>query len=131
MDNFIVVSDPYPGISAKVGDLILPTAMIYEKWGAYGNAERRTQHWRQQVLPVGDAMSDTWQYMEFAKRFKLKDFWGEVKVDGKLTLPNVLDKAVAMGYNPENTLFEVLFANKSAMKFSSDDKIMAGYDNTE
>ena len=56
MDNFIVVSDPYPGISAKVADLILPTAMIYEKWGAYGNAERRTQHWRQQVLPVGEAM---------------------------------------------------------------------------
>ncbi|WP_143159235.1 molybdopterin-dependent oxidoreductase [Helicobacter suis] len=31
MDNFIVVSDCYPGISAKVADLILPTAMIYEK----------------------------------------------------------------------------------------------------
>ena len=49
-DNFIVVSDCYPGISAKVADLILPTAMIYEKWGAYGNAERRTQHWRQQEI---------------------------------------------------------------------------------
>lgn len=131
MDNFIVVSDAYPGISAKVADLVLPTAMIYEKWGAYGNAERRTQHWRQQVLPVGDAMSDTWQYMEFAKRFKLKDFWGEVKVDGKLTLPNVLDKATAMGYSPEDTLYDVLFANKKAKKFSADDKIMAGYDNTE
>lgn len=62
MDNFIVVSDCYPGISAKVADLILPSAMIYEKWGAYGNAERRTQHWKQQVLPVGAAMSDTWQF---------------------------------------------------------------------
>ena len=31
MDNFIIVSDPYPGISAKVADLILPAAMIYEK----------------------------------------------------------------------------------------------------
>lgn len=46
MDNFIVVSDAYPGVSAKVADLILPSAMIFEKWGAYGNAERRTQHWR-------------------------------------------------------------------------------------
>ena len=63
MDNFIVTSDGYPGISAKVSDLILPSAMIYEKWGAYGNAERRTQHWRQQVLPVGDSMSDTWQWV--------------------------------------------------------------------
>ncbi|RLD85725.1 MAG: periplasmic nitrate reductase subunit alpha, partial [Bacteroidetes bacterium] len=48
MDNFIVCSEAYPGISAKVSDLILPSAMIYEKWGAYGNAERRTQHWKQQ-----------------------------------------------------------------------------------
>ena len=44
MDNFIVCSEAYPGISAKVSDLILPSSMIYEKWGAFGNAERRTQH---------------------------------------------------------------------------------------
>ena len=67
----------YAGISAKVSDLILPSAMIYEKWGAYGNAERRTQHWRQQVLPVGNAMSDTWQWVELSKRFTVKDLWGE------------------------------------------------------
>jgi nitrate reductase NapA len=42
-DNFIVVSDAYPSVSRKVADLILPAAMIFEKWGAYGNAERRTQ----------------------------------------------------------------------------------------
>ena len=41
--------------------------MIYEKWGGYGNAERRTQLWRQQVIPVGDAMSDTWQWVELSK----------------------------------------------------------------
>jgi len=60
-DNFIVVSDAYPSISAKVADLILPAAMIFEKWGAYGNAERRTQH----LAPAGDAHReihvDTWQ----------------------------------------------------------------------
>jgi len=33
-----------------VSDMVLPSAMIYEKWGAYGNAERRS---------VGNAMSDT------------------------------------------------------------------------
>jgi nitrate reductase (cytochrome) len=52
-DNFIVVSDAYPSISAKVADLILPVAMIFEKWGGYGNAERRTQLWREQVAPPG------------------------------------------------------------------------------
>ena len=105
--------------------------MIYEKWGAYGNAERRTQHWRQQVLPVGEAMPDIWQMMEFSKRFKLKDVWGEKKVNDKVTLPNVLDAAKAMGYSEEDTLFDVLFANEEAKKFSANDPIMENYDNTE
>lgn len=131
IDNFIVVSEVYPGISAKVADLILPTAMIYEKWGAYGNAERRTQHWRQQVLPVGDAMSDTWQMLEFSKRFTLKDVWGEKKIDEKLTLPNVLEEAKKMGYKESDTLFDVLFANDEWKKFSKDDKIMGKFDNSE
>ncbi|QCD44760.1 nitrate reductase catalytic subunit NapA [Campylobacter mucosalis] len=131
MDNFIVVSDPYPGISAKVADLILPTAMIYEKWGAYGNAERRTQHWRQQVLPVGEAMPDIWQMLEFSKRFKIKEFWGEVKVNDKVTLPSVLDEAKAMGYKEDDTLYDVLFANEYAKSFSAKDAVMGDFDNTE
>lgn len=131
MDNFIVVSDGYPGISAKVGDLILPSAMIYEKWGAYGNAERRTQHWKQQVIPVGQAMSDTWQILEFSKRFKIKEVWGEKKVNDKVTLPSVIDAAKEMGYSEEDTLFDVLFANKEAKTFSANDPVMDGFENSE
>jgi nitrate reductase NapA len=82
LDNFIVVSDVYPTLSSKVADLILPSAMIFEKWGAFGNSERRTQMWRQQVPPPGDARSDVWQVMEFAKRFTLAEVWGEQKVPG-------------------------------------------------
>ena len=52
-DNFIVVSDAYPTVTALAADLILPTAMWVEKEGAYGNAERRTQFWRQQVKAPG------------------------------------------------------------------------------
>ncbi|HBB3347578.1 TPA: nitrate reductase catalytic subunit NapA [Escherichia coli] len=52
--NFIIVSDPYPTVSALAADLILPTAMWVEKEGAYGNAERRTQFWRQQVQAPGE-----------------------------------------------------------------------------
>ena len=106
MDNFIVTSDGYPGISAKVSDLILPSAMIYEKWGGYGNAERRTQLWRQQVLPVGEAMSDTWQWVELSKRFTVKDLWGEqtlASTKGDVKLPNVIEAAKAMGYNENIT----------------------------
>jgi nitrate reductase (cytochrome) len=135
-DNFIVVSEAYPGISAKVADLILPSAMIFEKWGAYGNAERRTQHWRQQVSPPGQARADIWQTMEFAKRFKLKDFWGEQKVPGlKLdgyqdnTLPDVLADAQKMGYSPEDSLYKVLFATPANLKVKWPDAVAKGHDN--
>jgi nitrate reductase NapA len=130
MDNFIVVSEAYPGISAKVADLILPSAMIFEKWGAYGNAERRTQHWRQQVTPLGNAMSDTWQLAEFSKRFKLREVWGAKSV-GKAALPDVLAGAKAMGYKDDDTLYDVLFANERAKKFKWPDPVGAGFLNSE
>ncbi len=135
MDNFIVTSDGYPGISAKVSDLILPSAMIYEKWGGYGNAERRTQLWRQQVLPVGDAMSDTWQWVELSKRFTVKDVWGEYQPSGprKDVLPSMIEQAKAMGYNEDTTMYEILFANKRAKSYKLDqnDPIQKGFDNSE
>ncbi len=133
MDNFIVVSDAYPGISTKVADLILPAAMIFEKWGGYGNAERRTQLWREQVSPPGQARSDIWQIMEFSKRFQLKEVWGEQKIpglkeegfpDGKL--PDVL---TGSSYSPDATLYEVLFATKDNRKFKWPDAIAKGHDN--
>jgi nitrate reductase NapA len=103
-DNFIVVSDPYPTVTAMAADLILPTAMWTEKEGAYGNAERRTQFWREQVSAPGEAKSDLWQVVEFSKRFKVEEAWPE----------DLVDK------NPEyrgKTLYEVLFANGQVDKF--------------
>jgi nitrate reductase NapA len=135
-DNFIVVSDCYPTISAKVADLVLPVAMIYEKWGAYGNAERRTQHWRQQVKAPGDAKADLWQLLEFSKHFKLKEVWNEqplpgLKADGfeDGKLPDVLAEAKAMGYDPEQTLYEVLFARPEMTKVKWPDPIANGHPN--
>ena len=136
MDNFIVCSDPYPTISGKVADLILPSAMIFEKWGAYGNAERRTQMWRQQVPPPGQTRSDVWQVLEFSKRFKLKDVWSEQAIpglksagfpDGKL--PDVLSDARAMGYSPDDTLYDVLFATQANKKVAWPDPVAKGHDN--
>lgn len=131
MDNFIVVSESYPGISTKIADLILPTAMIFEKWGAYGNAERRTQHWRQQVTPPGNAMSDMWQLIEFSKRITLKEVWKSNKINDKVTLPDVLDKAKMMGHKETDTLYKVLFAGKDAKKYKWPDPIGDGFINTE
>lgn len=132
-DNFIVVSDVYPGISTKVADLVLPSAIIFEKWGAYGNAERRTQMWREQVPPPGQARTDLWQIMEFSKRFKLKELWGEQQIsglkeegysDGKL--PDVLSGS---SYSPEASLYEVLFATPDNKKFAWPDAVSQGHDN--
>src|SRR3990172_3438556 len=95
--DFIVVSDPYPTVTAIAADLILPTAMWVEKEGAYGNAERRTQFWRQQVSAPGEARSDVWQVMEFAKRFKVEEVWPAELV---AKAPKLKGK----------TLFDVLYA---------------------
>ncbi len=136
MDNFIVVADAYPGISTKVADLILPSAMIFEKWGAYGNAERRTQMWREQVLPPGQARSDVWQILEFSKRFTLKDVWNTQPVPGLTadgftpnTLPDVLADAREMGYSPEDTLYDVLFANHTNKQFKWPDPVAKDHGN--
>ena len=136
MDVFIVTSDGYPGISAMVSDLVLPSAMIYEKWGAYGNAERRTQHWRQQVIPVGEAMSDTWQWVELSKRFTVKDLWGAYPPSGprKKPLPSVIEAAKKMGYKEDTTMYEILFANEEAKKnypIDLNSFPQKGYDNSE
>ncbi|MDH3914025.1 MAG: nitrate reductase catalytic subunit NapA [Rhodospirillales bacterium] len=136
MDNFIVCSDVYPSVSAKVADLILPAAMIFEKWGLYGNAERRTQAWREQVPPPGDARSDVWQMLEFAKRFTIDEVWGEQKVpglkaegyeDGKL--PDIRQAAREMGYKPDSTLYEVLFANDANRKVKWPDPVAKDHEN--
>jgi nitrate reductase NapA len=105
---FVVVSDVYPTVSAMAADLILPSAMWAEKEGAYGNAERRTQFWRQQVKAPGEARSDLWQYMEFAKHFTMEDVWPAELIDKK---PEYRGK----------TLYDVLYANKVVNKYPKAD----------
>ena len=103
-DNFIAVTDPYPTVSAVAADLVLPTAMWIEKEGAYGNAERRTQFWRQQVKAPGEAKSDLWQIMEFSKYIKVEDVWPADLIAKK---PEYAGK----------TLYEVLYTNGQVDKF--------------
>ncbi|MBF0169301.1 MAG: nitrate reductase catalytic subunit NapA [Alphaproteobacteria bacterium] len=116
-ENFIVVSDPYPTVTALAADLILPTAMWMEKEGAYGNAERRTQFWRQQVRAPGEARSDLWQMMEFSKRFKVEEVW---PADLLAKAPQYKGK----------TLFDILFANGEVNKFPLAD-LQKGFENDE
>ena len=102
--NFVVVSEAYPTVSTVAADLILPSAMWTEKEGGFGNAERRTQLWRQQVKAPGDARSDLWQYIEFAKYFKAEDVWPEDLIAKK---PEYKGK----------TLYEILYTNGQVDKF--------------
>lgn len=116
-EAFVVVSDPYPTVTALSADLILPTAMWMEKEGAYGNAERRTQFWRQQVNAPGEAKSDLWQLMEFSKRFKMEEVWPA----------ELLDKAPHL---KGKTMFDLLYANGSVNKFPLSET-QAGFENAE
>lgn len=109
-DNFITVTDPYPTVSAMAADLVLPTSMWIEKEGAYGNAERRTQFWRQQVKGPGESRSDLWQLMEFAKRFTMEEVWPAEVLD---QMPEYKGK----------TMYEVLYENGQVNKFPYEGKI--------
>lgn len=116
-ENFIVVSDAYPTVTALAADLILPTAMWVEKEGAYGNAERRTHFWHQLVNAPGEARSDVWQLMEFSKRFTTDEVWPKEILDAN---PNYRGKS----------LFDVLFRNGKVDKFPLSDMDPA-YENAE
>ncbi len=116
-ENFIVVSDAYPTVTAQAADLILPTAMWVEKEGAYGNAERRTQFWHQMVKAPGESRSDLWQVVEFSKRFTTDETWPAAILDA----------------NPQfrgRTLYEVLFANGQVDRYPLSD-LDAEWDNDE
>jgi nitrate reductase NapA len=103
-ENFIVVSDAYPTVTAMAADLILPTAMWVEKEGAYGNAERRTHFWHQLVEAPGESRSDLWQLVEFAKRFTTDEVWPTEMLDAN---PDYRGK----------TLYEVLFENGQVNRY--------------
>jgi nitrate reductase (cytochrome) len=103
-ENFIVVSDAYPTVTAQAADLILPAAMWVEKEGAYGNAERRTQFWHELVSAPGEAKSDLWQLVEFSKRFTTDEVW----------------PADVLEANPAyrgKTLYDVLFVNGTVDRY--------------
>ncbi|MGC8201343.1 nitrate reductase catalytic subunit NapA [Aliiroseovarius sp. PTFE2010] len=116
-ENFIAVSDPYPTVTAMAADLILPTAMWVEKEGAFGNAERRTQFWRQQVDAPGEAKSDLWQLMEFSKRFTVEEVWGDELL---AKMPEAAGK----------TMYEVLFENGQVNQYPLEETA-EGFNNDE
>lgn len=116
-DTFIIVSDIYPTVSAQAADLILPSAGWVEKEGAYGNAERRTQFWRQLVNAPGEARSDLWQLVALSQRIRVADVWPESLLS---TAPELRKK----------NLFDLLFGNGQVDRYPLAD-LHPDYANTE
>jgi len=71
--RFIVVSEIYPTPTSDVADVILPSALWIEREGFFGNSERRTQHNAQLVPKPGEAMCNTWQQIQVARRLGFKE----------------------------------------------------------
>ena len=116
-DNFIVVSDAYPTVTAMAADLVLPTAMWVEKEGAYGNAERRTMCGGSSSTRPARHAPISGRLMEFSKRFTTDEVWpAQILTDN----PNYRGK----------TLFDVLFRNGKVDKFATTE-IPAEYENRE
>src|SRR5690606_28021478 len=103
-DNFVVVSDAYPTVTALSADVILPAAMWEDKEGPSGHAARCTHVWHQLVNAPGQARSDLWQLAEFSRRFTTDEVWPADILDAN------------PGYRGK-TLFDVLFANGKVDRF--------------
>jgi nitrate reductase NapA len=129
-DAFIVVSDVYPTLSCKVADLILPSAMIFEKWGGYGNSERHA------LAPAGTAGRRPQRRVAddgVLKRFTLAEVWGRQPVPAgrrasTTGAPNA-PEAERMGYRRDQTLHDVLFATPENRKYRWPDPVARGHEN--
>ena len=105
-ENFIVVSDAYPTVTAMAADLILPTAMWVEKEGAYGNAERRTQL----LAPAGRR----------ARRGALRPVAARRVLQALHHRGGLAGRAARQEAGvPGKTLYDVLFANGKVDSFPS------------
>ena len=105
--RFIVVSDVYPTPTTDVADVILPAAMWIEQEGMFGNSERRTQHFEQILPPPGEAMSDTWQIIQVAKRIGMGDLfpWDEENhIEGLWEEYRLFHEGAKHGMAPYKTL---------------------------
>ncbi len=65
--DLLVVAELSMTETAKLADVVLPAAAFAEKDGTFTNCERRVQHFRQALLPPGEALPD-WQWLRAIAR---------------------------------------------------------------
>ena len=74
---FVVVQDAVLTETARLADVVLPTALWGEKTGAFTNADRTVHLSEQAVDPPGEARTDLQIWVEFAQRMDLRDRDGQ------------------------------------------------------
>ena len=69
--DFLVVQDIFMTETAKMADVVLPSACFAEKDGTFTNTERRVQRVRKAVEPPGEAKDDWWIICQIGSRMGL------------------------------------------------------------
>jgi formate dehydrogenase major subunit len=69
--DFLVVQDIFMTETARMADVVLPSACFAEKEGTFSNTERRVQRVRKAVEPPGEAREDWWITSQIATRMGL------------------------------------------------------------
>jgi len=66
--DFLVVQDIFMTETAKLADVVLPSACYAEKDGTFTNTERKVQRIRRAIDPPGQARNDWWITSQIASR---------------------------------------------------------------
>jgi ferredoxin-nitrate reductase len=74
---FVIVQDPFMTETARLADVVLPTAMWGEKTGTFTNADRTVHLSRKAIEPPGEARTDFEIFVELAQRMDFRNGRGE------------------------------------------------------
>lgn len=72
--DFFVVQDIFLSETARLADVVLPSASFAEKDGTFTNTERRVQRVRKAIEPLGDSRPDWLITCQIARRMEHKGF---------------------------------------------------------
>jgi anaerobic selenocysteine-containing dehydrogenase len=70
---FVVVSDAFLTETARLADVVLPSAIWAEKTGTFTNHDRTVHLSEQAVAPPGQARADLEIFLDYARRLDLRD----------------------------------------------------------
>ena len=80
-EPFVVVQDAFLTETARLADVVLPTALWGEKTGTFTNADRTVHLSERAVDPPGEARSDLDIFLDYARRMGFQDVDGAPLVD--------------------------------------------------